>query len=102
MLACVASFKSSCNRKSKRNLSSENASDSAAREASHEAVQRCMIELLNMEWEVGLKTRQQIKNSSRSRPTAIAIGLRYQKITAFIEQKKEEERKSARIARLHG
>ena len=62
-----------------------------------------MIELLNMECEVGFKTREQIqKNSPRSRPTAIAIGMGYKK-TAFIEQKKEEECKNAtRVARLNG
>ena len=87
----------------KETLASKNASDSAAREASHEAVQLCMTELLKMKCEVGLKTREQIqRNSSRSRPTAIAIGMRYQKVTAFIEQKKEEERKKIRIARQNG
>ena len=52
----------------KETLASKNVSDSAAREASHEAVQLCMTELLKMEYEVGLKTREQIqRNSSRSR-----------------------------------
>ena len=88
--------------KQKEALLSKNAPDLAAREASHEAVQCCMIELLNMECQVGFKTREQIqKNSSRSRSTAIAIGMRYQKITAFIEKKKEEEHTNARIARLN-
>ena len=93
--------------KQKEILASKDASDSAAREASHEAVQTCMTVLLNMEFEVGFKTKEQIqKKSSRSKPTAIAIGMRYQKITTHIEElekmEKKKERKKASMARHNG
>ena len=71
-LHALYSLKICCNWRTEENPGSKNISDSAAWEASNEAVQFCMI-LWNVKWDIKYQ-RICPKISSRSRPTVIAIG----------------------------
>jgi predicted DNA binding CopG/RHH family protein len=78
----------------KRILSSNVAPDIDAMNASNEAVQLCMQELLNLEVTEGLKK----ENPSRLKATVLAVGARYQKYLKKVEDDCLEECKKGQIA----
>ena len=87
-------FKPIATEKQKETLATKNESDSAAREASHETVQHCMAELLNMECEA--KTREETKKDLLPvKTTAIAMGMGYKKKTALEEERGVQECKNS-------
>jgi hypothetical protein len=79
----------------KQILSSTDAPRIDAKNASNEAVQLCMQELLDLEVATGIKK----EGSSRLKATVLGVGMRYQKYLKVVEANRLEERKKARMAR---